>query len=116
RLAQRLRGAVELALVIGEAAGHRQNPPGLRIHRDDGARDFRHLTQAELAVLAGKRLDIADVDWREHLRYFGRRPATHRAARRPGPLCAFQRKHAVLTLVREGSAPLAGRRAADPGA
>jgi len=58
-LAQRLGCAVELALVVGEAAGHRQHPPGLRIHHDDGAGDFGHLAQAELT--AAERLDIDDV-------------------------------------------------------
>src|SRR5262249_18046331 len=115
RLAQRLRGAIKLALVIGEAAGHRQNPPGLRIHRDDGARDFRYLTQAELPVPAGKRLDIDDVAWREHLQYLGRRLAAHRSARRPGPLCALQHSRAGLALLRERAARLAGGLQADAG-
>ncbi len=48
RLSQRLGGAVELALVEREAADHREHAAGLRIERDDGAGDFRHLAQPEL--------------------------------------------------------------------
>ena len=114
-MAQRLRGAVELALVVGKAAGHRQNPPGLRIHRDNGARDFRHLTQAKLPVLARKRLDIDDIARREHLRYLGRRFAARRPARRLGPLCALQRNRTRLALLREHAARLAAGLQADAG-
>ena len=66
-LAQRLGGAVELALVEGEAADHREHAAGPRIHRHHGAGDFRHLAQPELALSFGERLDIDDVARREHL-------------------------------------------------
>jgi len=107
RLAQRLGGAVELALVVGEAAGHRQYPPGLRIHGDDGAGDFRYLAQAELAVLVGERLHINDVARREYLRDLARGLAPHRAAGRPRPLDAFERNRAGLALLGEHAARFA---------
>ena len=49
-LAQRLRGAVELALVVGEAADHGEHAAGPGILDHHGAGDFRHLMQPELAL------------------------------------------------------------------
>ena len=43
----RLGGAVELGLVVGEAADHRQHAAGERVHRDAGAGDLRNLAQAD---------------------------------------------------------------------
>ena len=51
RLAQRLRRAVELALVEGEAADHGEHAAGARIHHHHGAGDFGHLAQPVLALV-----------------------------------------------------------------
>src|SRR5947209_6610674 len=58
RLALCLRGPIELALIVGKAANHRENPPGLGIHGDNCAGYFRHLPQSEHPLLAGQRLDV----------------------------------------------------------
>ena len=57
----RLGGAIEFALVEGEAADHGLHAPGIRVHGDEGAGYFRRLPQAQLAGLAVERLDIDDV-------------------------------------------------------
>ena len=67
RLAHRLRRAVELALVEGEAADHGVDAAGMRVHHDHGAGDLGHLAQPVLAGLAVERLDIDDVAGAEHL-------------------------------------------------
>src|SRR5262249_39325063 len=61
RLPERLRRAIELALVVGKAAGHGEHATGLRLHDDHGARNLRYLVQSELIVLSGDGLDIDDV-------------------------------------------------------
>ena len=60
RLAQRLRRAIELALIVGEAADHREHAAGQRILDHHRAGDFRHLPQAEL-TFGLRRLDVDDV-------------------------------------------------------
>ena len=71
RLAQRLRRAVELALVEGEAANHREHATGPRIFDHHRAGNFRHLTQDELAFGLG-RLDIDYVAGADDLTDFRR--------------------------------------------
>ena len=51
RLPQRLRRAVELALVEGEAADHGEHAAGARIHHHHGAGDFGDLPQPVLALV-----------------------------------------------------------------
>ena len=64
-LAHRLGGAVELALVEGEAADHGVDAARIGIHRHDGAGDLGHLAQTVLARLALERLDIDHVAGRQ---------------------------------------------------
>src|SRR6202043_2528049 len=60
RLPQRLRRAVELALVEGEAADHGEHAAGARIHHHHGAGDFGDLAQPVFALVL-QRLDVDDV-------------------------------------------------------
>src|SRR5262245_31784302 len=60
RLPQRLRGAVELALVKGEAADDRTHAAGPGVLDHHGAGDFRNLMEDELTV-GFCRLDIDHV-------------------------------------------------------
>ncbi len=98
-LAQRLGRAVELTLVIGEAADHREHVAGLRLHHHHRARDLGYLMQAELIVLAGERLDIDHVADVEHLRDLGRGLALERARGGLRPLHALEREGADLALL-----------------
>ena len=72
-LAQRLRRAVELALVVGEAADHGEHAPGPGILDHHGAGDFRHLMQPVLPGELGRR-DIDHVAGIEHLADFRSAP------------------------------------------
>ena len=57
-LAKRLHGAVEFGIQMIVAAAHRQQPPGMRVKRDDRPLDSRPLRQR---VIAGARLKpVAD--------------------------------------------------------
>src|SRR5215469_2675890 len=60
RLPQRLRGAVELALVKGETADHRKHSAGPGVFNHHGTGDFRNLMQNELTV-GFCRLDVDHV-------------------------------------------------------
>ena len=71
RLAQRLGGAVEDARLVGEAALHGEDAPGLDVHRHEAALDLRHLAVGpvvEGAVL----LDRLDEDHVADLPQVGR--------------------------------------------
>jgi hypothetical protein len=72
RLAQRLRGAVELALVEREAADHREHAPVERVHRDDRAGDFRIWRRPVFAGVLVEHLDEDHVAGREDLADLGR--------------------------------------------
>ena len=107
RLAQRLRGAVELALVEREAADHCEHAAGPRVHHDHRAGDFRYLTQAVLAGILVERLDVDDVAGVEHLAHLRRR-ACRRGLR---PFHAIDRDVADLAILRDGAARIARRAA-----
>ena len=68
RLAQRLGGAVELALVEREAADHGEHAAGPRIHHHHGAGDFRQSGAAGTGLdccRPGQRIDIDHVAGRQ---------------------------------------------------
>ncbi len=54
RLALRLDGPIKLAGVVIVAADQRQNAAGMRIHRDQGAVDLRHLLEIVADLVAGR--------------------------------------------------------------
>ena len=60
-LAQRLGGAVELGLGVGEAADHGQHAAGARVHGDQRAFELGHLLEGVGARLAGERRDVDHV-------------------------------------------------------
>ena len=82
RLALRLHRAVELARGVAEAARQREHAARMRIHRHDGAVDFRHLPQAVMPGLPRRRLDIDDVAELDNL-------MRRRSARRPRLVLQF---------------------------
>ena len=61
-LAQRLRGAVKAAQAAVEPALHSEDAPGLRVLREEGARDFGNRAQAIAARRLLRRDHIADIE------------------------------------------------------
>ena len=70
---QRLGGAVEHAVRVAEAAGHRQHAAGMRVERDDRALDLGGLPQR-----------IARLVWRGAFGFALRRPAARPTTTSPG--------------------------------
>ena len=89
RLTQCLRRPVELGLVEGKAPDHRENAPGIGVHRHHGAGNFGDLPQAVLSGAALHGFDIDDIAGRER--------AAHAAA---GPAHAVDRQNAGLAFAR----------------
>src|SRR6185437_8795241 len=110
RLAIGLRRAIELALVEGEAADHRQHTAGVGVHRDHGAGDFRYLLEAILAVdritVLEQGIDIDDVTRLQHLRYRCWRLAFQGPRGRLGPFHAVERNEANLALLADRAAEI----------
>ena len=109
RLAQRLRRAIELALVEREAADHREHAAGERVHRDDRAGDFRDLAQAVLAGVLVDRSRHRHVAGGEHLADTRRAPC-----RDPAPAAAlahFTPSIGMLPIRRSFATPPPGSRA-----
>src|SRR5262245_32335393 len=102
-LAQRLGGAVELALVKREAADHRKHAPGPWILDHHGAGNLGYLVQDELA-LGFPRLDINDVTRADDLGHF-----TDRSPAGFGPFHSLERKNADGALLADKAARLATR-------
>ena len=103
-LPHRLRRAVELALVVGEAADHRQHAAGRRVHHHHRAGDFRHLAQPPGVGFLVERLDIDDVADFEHLADLGRHLALDRPFGGLGPFHAIERDDAGLALLGQRAA------------
>src|SRR5262245_52041944 len=107
-LTQRLGGAVELALVEGKSADHREHTPGPRIFDNHGTGNFRHLMQDELAVGFAK-LDVDYVARADHLA-----DLADRFAPAPGPLHAIEGKNSDRAFFADVTARLATRLQPDP--
>ena len=103
RLAQRLRRAVELGLVEGEAADHGEDAARIGVHRDDRAADLRNLAQA---ILAGPAVDRVDID------HVARRQRRSRAGA-AGPVKAGVGERAGLALAHDFAGFLAPRLQSD---
>ena len=72
----------------------RQHAAGMRVHRHDGAVDFRHLAQADIrpACRRRHRLDIEDVARLDDiLRRWPARAPDRRPAIRAAPICSLHR-------------------------
>ena len=106
-LAQRLRGAVELALVVREASDKREHPAGQRFHHNEPARHFGKLTQPILRRIFAGRLHINHVARRQHLAHPRDELAPLGSYRRLRPLHAIERNDADLTLPGDRPAGLA---------
>ncbi len=105
-----MSGAVELTLIVGKAAYHRQYPAGVRVHDDHGAGNLRHLAQLELALLL-RRLDVDDVAGRKHLGHTLYRLT--RAGGRLRPFDSLKREDADLARLDDVAALIARRLQAD---
>ena len=105
RLARRLRHPVKFRLIVGEPADHGQHTPGIGVHRDNAAGNFRNLTQT---VLPGA--DVQGVNVNHIPRLHG---SAHLAP--SGPADAIQPQSASFTLARHFARFLALGLQADTG-